>query len=80
MGNGAPLRVHHMGSSTIPTSSSTLHLRNVLISPRLIKKLISVRALTRDNLVSITFDPFGFSIKDFRMGMTLLRCDSMGEL
>jgi hypothetical protein len=57
-----------------------LKLHNVLISPILIKNLISVRALTRDNLVSVTFDPFGFLIKDFRTGMTLLRCDSTGEL
>jgi hypothetical protein len=80
VGNGAPLPIHHMGSSTIPTPSSTLHLCNVLISSHLIKNFISVRALTRDNLISVTFDPFGFSIKDFRMGMTLLRCDSTGEL
>jgi hypothetical protein len=79
VGNGAPLPVHHMGSSTIPTPSSTLHLCNVLISPHLIKNLISVRAPTRDNLVSVTFDPFCFS-KDFRTGTTLLRCDSTGEL
>jgi hypothetical protein len=68
VGNGSPLPVHHMGSSTIPTSSSTLHLCNVLISPHLIKNLISVHTLTLDNLVSVTFDPFGFSIKDFRTG------------
>jgi hypothetical protein len=57
-----------------------LKLHNVLISPILIKNLISIRALTCDNLVSVTFDPFGFLIKDFRTGMTLLRCDSTGEL
>jgi hypothetical protein len=68
VGNGAPLLVHHMGSSTIPTSSSTLHLRNVLILPHLIKNLISVHALTRDNLVSITFHPFGFFNQGFQNG------------
>jgi hypothetical protein len=45
-----------------------------------IKNLISVRALTRDNYASVTFGPFGFSIKDFRTGTILLRCDSTCEL
>jgi hypothetical protein len=79
IGNGAPLSVHHFGSSLIPTWSSPLKLNNVLISPSLIKNLISVRALTRDNFVSVTFDPFGFSIY-FRMGTILLRCDYTSEL
>jgi hypothetical protein len=80
VGNGAPLPVHHFGSSFSPTQF--LPLNNVLIPPppNLIKNLISVRALTRDNFVSITFDPFGFSRKDFKTGTTLLRCDSTGEL
>jgi hypothetical protein len=46
----------------------------------LIKNLISVRALTRDNSVSVEFDPFGFSIKDLRTKTVLLRCDSTGDL
>jgi hypothetical protein len=57
-----------------------LHLNNVLISPYLIKNLISVRALTRDNSVSVEFDPYGFSIKDLRTRMVLLQCDSTGDL
>jgi hypothetical protein len=79
VGNGAPLPVHHFGSFS-PTQF--LPLNNVLIPPppNLIKNLISVRALTRDNFVSITFDPFGFSRKDFKTGTTLLQCDSTGEL
>ena len=39
-----------------------------------------MRALTRDNNVSVEFDPWGFSIKDLRTRMALLRCDSSGEL
>jgi hypothetical protein len=80
IGNGAPLPVHRMGPSMIPTSSSPLNLCNVLISPHLIKNLISVHALTRDNFVSATFDPFGFSIKDLITGTIMLRCDSSDEL
>jgi hypothetical protein len=72
VGDGAPLPVHHFVSSLIPTWSSPLKLSNVLISPNLIKNLIFVGALTRDNFVSISFDPFGCLIKDFRTRMTLL--------
>jgi hypothetical protein len=60
VGNGAPLPVHRTGHASLPTPSSPLQLNNVLISPALIKNLISVRALTRDNSISVEFDPFGF--------------------
>jgi hypothetical protein len=80
VGNGAPLSVQFTGSTVIPTNSSPLKLNHVLISSHLIKNLISVRALTRDNFVSVTFDPFGFSIKDLQTGTVLLRCDSTGDL
>lgn len=63
VGNGASLPVTHLASSSVPTSFSPLSLRNELITP-LIKNLISVRSLTRDNAMSVEFDPYGFSIKD----------------
>jgi transposase InsO family protein len=59
--------VTYSTTSSIPTSSSPLHLRNVLVAPSLVKNLISVWRLTRDNNVSIEFDPTGFSIKDLPM-------------
>ena len=61
-------------------ASSPLRLNNVLVSPALINNLISVRTLTRDNSVSMEFDPFGFSIKDFPTQVVLLRSDSKGDL
>ena len=39
-----------------------------------------MHALTRDNLVSIEFDPWGFSIKGLHTKTVLLWCDSSGEL
>ena len=30
--------------------------------------------------VSVEFDPFGFSVKDFQMGMVLMRCESQDKL
>ncbi|GAU30137.1 hypothetical protein TSUD_360300 [Trifolium subterraneum] len=35
---------------------------------------------SQDNKVSIEFDPFGFSVKDIQTGMTLMRCESKGDL
>jgi transposase InsO family protein len=80
VGNGAPLPVRQMGFTSIPCHIKPLSLCNVLISPGLIKNLISVRAFTRDNWVSVEFDPFVFSIKDLMMRTVLRGCDSTGEL
>jgi hypothetical protein len=80
VGNGTSLPVTHRASTTIPTARSPLHLNNVLISPSLVKNLISVHSLTRDNNVTVEFDPFGFPIKDLPTRTEILRCNSSGEL
>jgi hypothetical protein len=46
----------------------------------LIKNLVSIRSLSRDNAVSVKFDPYGFSIKDLRTHQVKLRCNSNGDL
>lgn len=79
VGNGDQLPVTS-GHSTISTLSSPLKLYNVLISPQLDKNLISVRVVTRDNSVSVEFDPYDFSIKDLQTRTTILRCNSSGDL
>ncbi|KAK1653738.1 hypothetical protein QYE76_071543 [Lolium multiflorum] len=80
VGNGSSLPITHTGDTSFSTSSFPIHLRNVAITPGLIKNLISVRSLTRDNPITIEFDAFGFSIKDFHTRVVILRCDSDGEL
>lgn len=80
VGNGSHLPITHTGAALIPTSSSPLILNNVLVSPSLIKNLISVRPLTRDNPITIEFDKFGFSIKDIHTKTVILRSDSAGDL
>jgi hypothetical protein len=60
VGNDAPLPVRSFGSTTIPSVGKSLSLNNAMISHGLIKNLISVRSFTRDNWVSVEFDPFGF--------------------
>jgi len=80
VGNGASMPVQCTGSTTISTPTSPLHLRDVLVSPPLIHNLISVRKLTRDNNISVEFDPLGFSVKDIRTRVVLFRSDSSGDL
>lgn len=53
VGNGASLPVTHNATTTISTTSRALHLSNILVAPHIIKNLLSVRALTRDNSVSV---------------------------
>ena len=62
--NGSTLAGTDVGQHTIPTSSQNLSLRNILVSPHLIKNLISVKTLMRDNPVNVEFDDFSFSFKD----------------
>ena len=68
------------GQTNLPSSHPPLALKNVLHAPKLIKNLVSVRKFTTDNFVTVEFDPFGFSVKDFQTGMPLMRCESRGAL
>lgn len=62
--NGSKLHVTSIGSSSLPTNSRTLSLDNVLVTPQIVKNLISVCQFTLDNWFTVEFDPFGFSVKD----------------
>jgi hypothetical protein len=70
--NGATMFVTHRASSTIPTAHRPLHLNNVLVSPSLVKNLISVRSLTRDNNVLLHTVLLVFLLRTFQ----LKRCSS----
>ncbi|GJR28470.1 ribonuclease H-like domain-containing protein [Tanacetum coccineum] len=80
VGNGSSIPVTHSGHVQIPNPYRLLHLRNVLVTPNIIKNLVSVRKFTTDNKCSIDFDPYGFTIRDYHTRQTLLRCDSTGDL
>jgi hypothetical protein len=80
VGNGSLLPVTHTGSVTFPAACGPLHLNNVLVSPHLIKNLISVRQFTIDNKCSVEFDPSGFSVKDLETRNVIVRCNSSGPL
>lgn len=80
VGNGSSIPTKAIGYSFLPSKIRPLHLHNVLVCPSIIKNLVSVRQFTKDNSVSVEFDPFGFSIKDFNTRMNLLRCNIDGPL
>ncbi|GJV86674.1 ribonuclease H-like domain-containing protein [Tanacetum coccineum] len=80
VGDGHFIPVTNSGHSVLSTPFRPLHLNNVLITPNIVKNLISVRQFVHDNSCTVEFDPFGFSVKDFITRWVLLRCDSTGEL
>ncbi|GJZ76911.1 hypothetical protein Tco_0641583, partial [Tanacetum coccineum] len=80
VGDGKSIPVTNTGHSIIPSHHRPLHLHNVLVTPNIIKNLISVRQFTRDNNCTIEFDAFGFSVNDYLTCHILLRCDSSSDL
>ncbi|GJT56319.1 ribonuclease H-like domain-containing protein [Tanacetum coccineum] len=80
VGDGHNIPVTNAGHSVLPTNYGSLRLNNVLITPHIVKNLISVRQFVRDNNCTIEFDAFGFSVKDYTTRKVLLRCDSTGDL
>ncbi|GJZ42100.1 putative ribonuclease H-like domain-containing protein [Tanacetum coccineum] len=80
VGNGNSIPVTHTGHSFLHTSYKPLNLNHILVTPHIIKNLIYVRKFTRDNDVSVEFDAYGFSVKDYQTQKILLRCDSTGDL
>jgi histone deacetylase 1/2 len=63
--NGHGMHIHHIGQTTIPTSSShSLRLEGILHVPSVTRSLLSVRRFTLDNKVYIEFHPHFFLVKD----------------
>jgi len=77
VGNGSVIPVTATGSTEL---SPFLCLNNVLVSPQIIKNLISFRQFTTDNNCSVEFDPAGCSVKDLASQKVILRCNSSGPL
>ncbi|XP_073360763.1 uncharacterized protein [Aegilops tauschii subsp. strangulata] len=72
VGDGTSLAVTHTSQATLPTTTAPLALNDVLVSPHLIKNLISVKKLARENPVNVEFDDFGCSVKDRRTRRVIL--------
>jgi hypothetical protein len=77
VGNGSMIPITATGSTEL---SHSLRLNNILISPQIIKNLISVRQFTTDNNCSVEFDPAGCSVKDLNSRNVIIRCNSSGPL
>jgi hypothetical protein len=81
LGDGSSIPISCVGHTNLASSTSKpLLLKDVLVAPALIKNLISVRRFTTDNYVSVEFDPFGLSVKDFMTKAEIVRFDSSGDL
>jgi hypothetical protein len=78
VGNGAGLRIMHLGSCSIKTDTRPLTLNNVLHVPEIAKHLLSVHKLSCDNDVFFEFHPWYFFIKDRATRNLLLegKCES----
>ncbi|GJS26660.1 ribonuclease H-like domain-containing protein [Tanacetum coccineum] len=60
VGDGHSIPITNMGHSVLPTSYGPFHLNNVLITPNIVKNLISVRQFVRDTNCTVEFDAFSF--------------------
>ena len=72
IGDGIGLLISHTGSASLPSSTTTFTLNDVLYVPSMKKNLISISQFCISNNVSIEFLPFCFHVKDLRTGATLL--------
>ena len=75
IGDGSALPITHTSFITIPTSSRTFTLQNILCVPSMQKNLISIYQFCTNNHVSVEFSPFAFQVKDLNTRAILL----MGE-
>jgi hypothetical protein len=65
MGNDTSVPISSSGYTSFRSSSGDLfHLNHILLVPCLIRNLLSIHKVTRDNFCSIEFDAIGFSVKD----------------
>jgi hypothetical protein len=80
VGNGASLPITSTGSFSFLVPCRPLVLNNVLVSPGIIKNLISIHRFTTDNNYSTEFDPFGLSVKDLQTRSVIAMCNSTGDL
>jgi histone deacetylase 1/2 len=78
--NGQGMRITHIGHASIPSSSHTLHLRNILHVPKITRNLLSVKKFTYDNNAFFEFHPWYFLIKDQDSRRILLRGGCRGGL
>jgi hypothetical protein len=80
LGDGSSTPIYCVGQAHIPSYTKPLLLCDVLVSSALIKNLIYVSQFTPDNLVSIEFDLFGLSVKDYLTKAKITCFNGSGDL
>lgn len=75
VGSGQKTPIHNIENTEITTYHQPVHLNHVLHAQKIIKILIFARRLITNNNVSFSFNPFGFNVSDFQMGIPLIRFD-----
>ena len=55
VGNGQGLQITHIGITSLPSSSGSLSLKNVLYVPQIVKNLLLVQKFTTDNYCFFEF-------------------------
>ena len=80
VGDGKGLCISHTGSAIIRTKHASFKLNDVLLVPQASHNLLSVYKFVYDNWCSLTFDPFGFYVKDLSTGKMLFQGPSEGGL
>ncbi|PKU65522.1 Retrovirus-related Pol polyprotein from transposon TNT 1-94 [Dendrobium catenatum] len=73
IGDGRSLSIANSGVGILPTPTRKLKLSQIFHSPQLRFNLLSISKLTRDNDISITFNPAGFVFKDLKTQQILLQ-------
>jgi hypothetical protein len=73
VGDGSCLPVTSVGSASGP-----FRLSNILVAPKIVHPLLSIRQFTTDYSCSVDFDPSGLTVTDLASRRPLLRCDSTG--
>jgi hypothetical protein len=77
VGNKSVLLVASVGDTILP---SPFYLNNILVTPNIIKNLLSVHQFTSDNWCSMEFDPFDISMKDLATKNVITKCNSSEPL
>jgi hypothetical protein len=73
VGNRFILPVTSVGNTVL---LGLFYLNNILVTPDIIKNLLSIHQLTTDNWHSMEFDPFGLFVMDFASRNMIIKCNS----
>jgi hypothetical protein len=75
--NDSSLPIISVGDSVLP---GPFYLNDILLAPDMVQSLLSVRRFTTNNVCSMEFDPFGFSVKDLTTKNVIVRSNSTDPL